>query len=358
VTISENNLASDRTGDLAAAKVTVLIPTYKRPELLRCALESVRNQSRLDLIAEVVVSENSDDPRSEVVCREFPTLPLKFIRQSPPIVAGHHFALLPSLANTPLVALLGDDDMWGRYHIEEALFRLKAHSDAVAYIGAAVVVGDSSRAVTGAYQLIAQSRIPPLSDHFTDHWLWSAKDVLLASLLLTPLNMWATVGYREPLQRAFQVFAEEKPGLDSDRFMIWRLATLGKIAIGREIGLFYRIHGGSACARLAADAPLYHAECSRLYTRRMLDEAADLGLDARQLWKGMIDSMTRQQWEQVRSFPWISPGTIAAIRDAFGDDSHLDPPPSGVLHRLKPICREILPPIFLRFLARLRPLLP
>jgi hypothetical protein len=358
VTISENNLATNRAVDLGAATVTVLIPTHKRPDLLRCALESVRNQSRIDLIAEIIVSENSDDPRSELVCRDFLNLPIRFLRQSPPIDFWQHIFLLPTLAETPIAAPLGDDDMWGRYHIEDALLHLKAHPDAVAYIGAAVVVGDSSRAVTYPYQLIAQSRIPPLSDHFADHWLWSTKDVLLASLLLTPLNMWATVGYREPLQRAFQIFAEDKPGLDSDRFMIWRLATLGKIAIGREIGLFYRIHGGSACARLAADAPLYHAECSRLYTRRMLDEAADLGLDARQLWKGMIDSMTRQQWEQVRSFPWISPGTIAAIRDAFGDDSHLDPPPSGVLHRLKPICREILPPIFLRFLARLRPLLP
>ena len=334
--------------------ITVFIPTYKRPGFLRSALESVLNQSRLDLIAEVVVSENSDDPRSEVVCREFPQLPLKFIRQSPPVDVGHHFALLPTLANTPLVALLGDDDMWGRYHIEDALFHLKAHPDAVAYIGATVVVGDSSRAVTCSYQLIAQSRIPPLSDHFADHWLWSAQDMLLASLLMTPLNMWAIVSHRNPLQLAFQVFADEKPGIDADRFMIWRLATLGKLVIGREIGLFYRIHDGSGCARLAAEAPLYHAECSRLYTRRMLDEAAELGLDARQLWKGMIDSMTRQQWEKVRSFPWISPGSIAVIREAFGDDAQLDSRPTDASHWLKSMCREVLPPVLFRSLARLR----
>jgi glycosyltransferase involved in cell wall biosynthesis len=334
--------------------ITVLIPTYKRPELLRCALQSVRNQSRLDLVAEVLVSENSDDKRSEPLCREFSDLPIRFIRQSPPLDVGQHFAVLPSLASTPLVATLGDDDMWGRYHLEDAALHLNGNCDTVAYVGSAVVVRDSSRAVASPYQLVAQSRFPPLSNGFADHWVWSAKDVLLASLLLTPLNMWAVVSRRDALAYAFEVFAEEQAGLDSDRFMLWRLSTRGSLAIGREIGLFYRIHEGSGCARMASEAPLYHTECSRRYTERMLQEAAAMGLDARGLWKEMIDAMTPQQWEQVRSFPWISPGSIAAIREAFGEDACLDDRPSTAPSRFKAICRDVLPPVLVRSLARLR----
>jgi hypothetical protein len=329
-------------------RITVLIPTYKRPVLLRAALESVRNQSRLDLIAAVIVSENSSDPGSEEICGDFSDLPIRFVRQTVALETYCHIARIVELAETEHVALLGDDDMWGRYHIEEAARQLSAHQNAVAYIGGAAIVSDSSRAICSQYQLVAQSRIPPYSDRFTDCWVWSAQEMLLASLLCTPLNMWAIVGRRDKLLKAMEVFTEPNQGIDADRIMIWELSRLGEIVIGREMSLFYRVHGDNACARLLAESPSHHRQASHAYTKRMLQEASDMGIDARALWLDMISRMTPQQWNDVRNFQGNVEGSRDALVAAWGDDAGHPRNPD-----LKAIVRDIPPPFLHRALARI-----
>jgi glycosyltransferase involved in cell wall biosynthesis len=325
-----------------------LIPTYKRPVLLRAALESVRNQSRPDLIAAVIVSENSTDPGSEDVCRDFSDLPIRFVRQTVALEPYCHFSRIVELAETEHVALLGDDDMWGRYHIEEAARQLSAHQNAVAYIGGTAFVSDSSRAISSQGQLVAQSRIPPYSDRFADCWVWSAQEILLASLLCTPLNMWAIVGRRDNLLKAMEVFTEPNQGIDADRIMIWELSRLGEIVIGREMSLFYRVHSDNACARMLAESPMHHRQASHAYTRRMLREASDMGIDARTLWLDMTSRMTPQQWNDVRTFSGNLEGSRDALVAAWGDDAGHPRNPD-----LRAMVRDILPPFLHRALARI-----
>jgi GT2 family glycosyltransferase len=50
--------------------VTVIIPTCSRPHFLREALESVRQQTALDRIGQVIVSENGGCRDSQAVCEE------------------------------------------------------------------------------------------------------------------------------------------------------------------------------------------------------------------------------------------------------------------------------------------------
>jgi hypothetical protein len=332
--------------------ITVLIPTYKRPGLLRCALESVRNQSRLDLVSEIVVSENSDDPQSEVVCQDFPDLPIRFVRQTPALDVGSHFALLPTLAETPLVALLGDDDMWGRYHLEESARLLAIEPEAVAYVGMAVIVSSSARQVKWPFLSILQSEVSPWSDRFLSHWTWSAKDVLLASLFWTPLNMWATVGRRNTLIEAMKVFQDPNQGTDSDRFMIWRVAKLGKIVVAREIGLFFRVHSDSGCARQVAEAPDFHRRSWRRNLERMLDEAAEIGIDAKAEWDKTFGDT------ELPGILYDQSGMVKECRDTllrrWGPIRHLRGPDKTPLSYLKMIARESLPPFLRRGLVKIR----
>jgi len=334
-------------------RITVTIPTYKRPALLRAALESVRNQSRPDLIDSVILSENSSDPESEEMCRSFPELPIRFVRQNPAVDAGTHFCRIVELAETEHVALLGDDDMWGRYHIEEAARQLSVQQNAVAYIGSVAVVRNSSRELCSLHNLIAKSRIPPLSDRYADSWVWAPQDMLLASLLCTPFNMWAIVGRRSELLQAMQVFTEPDQGIDSDRFMIWRLSQLGSVVIGREIGLFYRIHGDNACARLIAEAPQHHRQATRAYTNRMLQEASAMGIDSRALWLNMMSRMTPNQLNEIRDYRWNLEGAPDALIEAWGDDAGFPRKPNPKIRRIKAFVRDILPPCIHRTLARI-----
>lgn len=81
-------------------KTTILIPTYQRARLLYIALASVRSQTDRDLIAEVVVSENSADRGSLDVAAEFEDLPIRHVFQHPPVDPGTHFAKLLDLTQT------------------------------------------------------------------------------------------------------------------------------------------------------------------------------------------------------------------------------------------------------------------
>jgi len=326
--------------------ITVLIPTYKRPGFLRSALESVLNQSRLDLIAEVVVSENSDDPRSEVVCREFPQLPLKFIRQSPPVGVGYHFALLPALAKTPLVALLGDDDMWGRYHLEEAARLLASEPAAVACINMSVVVPNSGRGIVGQHVTLPHCTVAPWADRFADRWIWSAKDVLLASLLWTPFNMWAVVGRRHIMADAMKVFTDPDQGTDSDRFMLWRIAKAGPVVIGREVGLYYRVHSNNACAQLESEAPDFHRRSWRRNVELMLDEAAEMGIDAKAEWhKTFGDADLPAMYANQNPITVESRNTLLR---RWGPVLQLCGPDETHLGFLRAMAREVLPPFVQR----------
>jgi len=328
-----------------------VIPTHKRPDFLRSALESVRNQSRLDLIAEIVVSENSEDPRSEVVCREFQDLPVRFIRQMPPFDAYLHLARLPTLTATPLVALLGDDDMWSRYHLEEAARLLASEPAAVACINMAVVVPNSGRGIGGTHSTLLQANVAPWAERFADHWTWSAQDVLLASLFWTPLNMWSCVGRRHIMTDAMMVFADLDQGTDADRFMLWRVAKAGPVVIGREVGLFYRMHSDNACARMESEAPDFHRRSWRRNVELMLDEAAEMDIDAKAEWQKTFGDADLPSIYTSRY-----PMTVEcrnALLQRWGPVRQLRGPDGTPASFLKAMARELLPPFVLRGVRRL-----
>ncbi len=328
-----------------------MIPTHRRPDFLRSALESVRNQSRLDLVLEIVVSENSEDPRSEVVCREFQDLPVRFIRQSPPFDAYLHLARLPTLAATPLVALLGDDDMWSRYHLEEAARLLASEPAAVACINMAVVANNSGRGIVGPHSTLLQSKVAPWIDRFSDHWTWGAKDVLLASLLWTPLNMWSYVGRRDATIDAMTVFAEPDQGTDADRFMLWRVAKAGPVVIGREVGLFYRMHSDNACARMETEAPDVQRRSWRMNLERMLDEAAEMGIDPKAEWQKTFGDADLPSIYTSRY-----PMTVEcrnALLQRWGPVRQLRAPDETAARFLKTMARELLPPFVQRGVRQL-----
>ena len=182
-------------------EITVIIPTHRRPEMLQSALQSVANQSRRDLIKEVIVSENSDDLRSKHIVEEFPELPVTYLQQSPTVEAYYHFAILVEKVKTDYVALLGDDDMWGRYHLEEAHRCLMQEPDSIAYVGWDAYISDEFSPVSG-------SRFDPLGilkscakkkGYFKVDFL----NMTLECLNITPFNMWSLVGEKDAVAFAF-----------------------------------------------------------------------------------------------------------------------------------------------------------
>jgi succinoglycan biosynthesis protein ExoM len=92
--------------------VTVLIPTFRRPESLGRALNSVFAQDRPDLIDEIVVVDNDPDGSARMTVeslRPASNIPLLYVHALPPGVATARNAGLAA-TNGPYVAFLDDDE--------------------------------------------------------------------------------------------------------------------------------------------------------------------------------------------------------------------------------------------------------
>jgi hypothetical protein len=90
--------------------VAVLIPTLRRPESLERALGSLAKQERRDLIAQVVVVDNSPEGSARPVAdRWLGALPLTYVHEPRPGVATARNAGLARI-EAPYVAFLDDDE--------------------------------------------------------------------------------------------------------------------------------------------------------------------------------------------------------------------------------------------------------
>ncbi len=73
--------------------VSVVIPTYRRPHLLRIALSSVRDQSFKDI--EVIVHDDAGPDDVAAVIAEFPDLAIRFYHNERPI--GQTFNIIAAM---------------------------------------------------------------------------------------------------------------------------------------------------------------------------------------------------------------------------------------------------------------------
>ena len=117
---------------MSVPTVTVVLCTCNRPDMLRDALLSIREQTARDAIARVVVSENGPSGESEKVCTDFPDLPIFYVQQRPPVPVLLHVRAIWHLVETPLAAILHDDDWWMPTHLRSALDALESNERCVA----------------------------------------------------------------------------------------------------------------------------------------------------------------------------------------------------------------------------------
>jgi hypothetical protein len=280
--------------------------------MLRHTLQSIRIQSKKEYIATIIVSENSDDQRSAQVVAAFPDLPISYITQDPALDAYQHFAALLQLVNTDWVAFLGDDDLWGRYHLEEAMRCLAGAPDAIAYLGRDVIFRDDYgiNFQTGHY-------LPPVKASHESlltqgYQAFTPEDMHSACLLSTPLNMWTLVGKTPMIREAFRVFTETRPGSDCDRYMLWTLSQLGKILVGREISLFYRKHAENAYDQMLAEDYRFHQEKAAAYTNTMISRAEQQLPGWKTAWTAMTERMS--DTERSNFWRWAIPGAKQALK--------------------------------------------
>ena len=350
---------TNQAGILEPSSITVLLPTYRRPAMLRHCLQSIERQSRKDLIAQVLVSENSDDQASEQVAGSFAdNLPIHFLRQDPPLFACEHFVLLSRLVNTEFTALIGDDDMWGRYHLEEAARAYRAAPNINAFFGEAIVVCNERCYPLSRYTG-SLLQVPPATTGVTDlddFYLWNARDTAMHCMAHTPLNMWSSVTRTSVLTAACELtFGDPELGANpsGDKMLIWKLATAGPLAISREITLFYREHPLSTMISIL-DQQLEKFYLQDYQLTRMIEaEARALGFDPVADWR-----TTFQRAQELGIAKHLHTGTPLLYRQLIrAEDPLAEPQPSSqparsLRQRLHNLRHLLTPPLLSRIASR------
>lgn len=119
-----------------APRVTIGMPTYRRPETIRRALRSIAAQSYRQFVL-IISDNNGPDPQTIAAVREIETeLPeMAVIAQSENIGALSNLNMLLALAETEYFMWLADDDEVTPDYLEELVQLLDADQTAVTAMG-------------------------------------------------------------------------------------------------------------------------------------------------------------------------------------------------------------------------------
>jgi hypothetical protein len=344
--------------------ISVLIPTADRPDFLRDAIDSVNHQSRNDLIGEVIVSNNGKIDVEEIV-RSYHSLPITYVNQETKLSPGKHFEWLINQAKFPLIAMLADDDMWGRYHLEEAHRQLQAHPTAIAVFNQVVAVRNSYRQVFTGYAKLAHSLQDDLKRQLPDNLIFQPGDLMVDALIHTPLNIWSMLARKSNVLNHFQVMTDPDAGIDSDRYFVWRLSLDGCIIAGREIGLFMRAHPQMAGRLMSMQDVERFKNISHEYSRKIISDARELGIPIEQRWCDFWESLSDINRNTIvceahsdciafaSAILKTRPTQFGGAQQQVVNGSET----SRIRNRLRMIVKDCLPPVVTRGLNRARNLL-
>jgi glycosyltransferase involved in cell wall biosynthesis len=210
-------------------KFTIVIPTFKRADLLRIALQSISLQTAKHLINRVIVSENGLDKASEKVCDEFAGLPIQYVYQQEQLPVKKHMQWIMSQEQHDYVALLCDDDWWDIHHLAMAAEALDENKTCVAYF--------SDFAYVEAPNLLAKQKyhngigiLHLKSPKFTNYkpTVFTKENIFLFSLLITPFHFSAMICKGDVLTKSVAIFDELHPTY-VDRLLYPVISVFGDI---------------------------------------------------------------------------------------------------------------------------------
>jgi glycosyltransferase involved in cell wall biosynthesis len=114
-------------------RITVIVPTFDRPVLLRQALQSIRDVEAAgdDLEIELIIGDNGHKPATKEICAEFGAIHV--LAEGKGASVGRNAAL--TQATGEFVAFLDDDDVWLRENMRPQLAFLDAHPEFDAAFG-------------------------------------------------------------------------------------------------------------------------------------------------------------------------------------------------------------------------------
>lgn len=197
-------------------QVSVILPTFRRPDGLATALASLSGQSAIGLPIELVVVDNDPGGSAESAVADYSEtapFPVIYVHEPNPGVSNARNAALAA-ASGRYLAFLDDDQEAGPDWLEELLQTLQAHGAVLAFCPTDAIVPNKGR--DEAFMVDFFSRNPELSDGLTYDVFGCGNSILDRNIVALP----------EP---AFDPASNELGGED-DILFAYLIAQGGKIA--------------------------------------------------------------------------------------------------------------------------------
>lgn len=121
----------DEVKDSLNPKVSVVIATYNRSQLINRAIESVLNQTYQNF--EIIVIDDSSNDKTEKVIKAFNNSKIKYIRNKirTNLSTARNQGVRVAGAEAKYIAFLDDDDEWLSKFLEKTIKALEENSEAV-----------------------------------------------------------------------------------------------------------------------------------------------------------------------------------------------------------------------------------
>jgi GT2 family glycosyltransferase len=129
------------------AQITTIIPTFRRPALLRRSIQSVLDQSYRDFELRVYDNASGDETMDVVQAISSRDARVRYFSHENNIGLIENFAFGMNRVSTPYFNLLSDDDIILPGFFETAVHELATHDEAMAFVGGLVEADPSGRAI-------------------------------------------------------------------------------------------------------------------------------------------------------------------------------------------------------------------
>lgn len=175
-------------------QLTAIIPTYRRPQLLRRAIQSILNQSYTDF--QICIYDNASGDETAAIVAEFSQKDarVKYHCHAENIGAVANFNYGMSQVKTDFFTFLSDDDIILPRFYELAMAGFEEHPDAIFFAGEVIGMNEAEARAGGA-----------------------------------PLHGWSREGYFSPPEGMFEILQGSIPGIAG---MVFRRQVL------EDFGLF------------------------------------------------------------------------------------------------------------------------
>jgi glycosyltransferase involved in cell wall biosynthesis len=203
--------------------VTIMLPTYRRPALLRRALESVLAQTFHDL--EVQVCDNASGDETAEIVRQFARRDgrVKYIVRERNLGMRENFIRAVDDVRAPFFTILNDDDFMFPGFIETALAALKRCTEARLFCGVVLYATEDGTVLNAPAKLFAAGLYQPPK---------------LMKLMRS--HTWNGVLFRSELIAETGGLNPEVTASDTD--LLWRIAARWPIVLTHDLCGVFLLH--------------------------------------------------------------------------------------------------------------------